>query len=180
VQVAQVGNFAAGADHAGDRQEAAAGADAGHVERGDFADAEAGSAGGPQHLQGGGDIGQQGGIVAIQFGVQHALGQGLERLGIEAGEPGQILAGRLGWPRVDGGGDSRRLHRARRRGAARTAPAGRHAVLAGGDFCGIGQVQCRQGLQRRVLGAADGAEEAQPVARLWPSASCSKRCARDG
>jgi hypothetical protein len=28
----------------------------------------------------------------------------------------------------------------------------------------VGQFQRRQGLQRRMLGAADGAEEAQPVA----------------
>jgi hypothetical protein len=47
VQVAQVGDLAAAAHHAGHRQEAAAGADAGHVERGYFGDAEARGAGGP-------------------------------------------------------------------------------------------------------------------------------------
>jgi hypothetical protein len=116
-------------------------------------------------LQGGGDIGQQGGIVAVEFGVQHALGQRLDALGVEGGQPRQVLARGFGRCRGDGGGD---LHEALAPG--RIARPGlrrqrRHAVLAGQrQLRGIGQRQRRQRLQGSMLGATQRAEEAQPVA----------------
>jgi hypothetical protein len=167
VQVAQVADLAAAAHHAGDGQEAAAGTDAGHVERGYFADAEARRAGGPQHLQGGGDIGQQGGIVAVELGVQHALGQRLDALGVEGRPVAPDPCARL---RVRRAATAAMIccrpvtpGRIARPGLRRQR---RHAVFARQrQLRRIGQRQRRQGLQRLVLGAGDGAEEAQPVAQ---------------
>ena len=165
MQVAQVAGLAAVAHDAGDRQKAAAGADAGDVEGGDIVAAEACGAGSPQHLQGGSDIGQQGGIFAIQFGVQHAVGQSLDALGIEAGQPRQIVAGSFGRGRGDGGNDLQQALAPERITLPGLRRQGRHAVFAGAGQLGrIGQSQHRQGLQGLVLGTGDGGEKTQPVA----------------
>ena len=125
---------------------------------------------GPQHLQRGADVGQQGGIVAVEFGVQHALGQRLDpaRRGRVAMRPRSARA-------ASGAAGERRRRccaatscQAGR--AARTARAARHAVFAGaGEGRGIGQRQRRQRAQRIVLGA--GARRGSAASRR----ACGRR-----
>jgi hypothetical protein len=98
--------------------------------------------------------------------MQHAFGERLDALRIEAGEPGQIGSCRLRRRSGHGRGDFHQHCHARRIARPGLRRQRRHAVFAGQpQLRRIGQCQRRQGLQRIVLGAGDGGEEAQPVAQ---------------
>ena len=98
--------------------------------------------------------------------MQHALGQGFDPLGIIGGKPRQIIARHV--RRVAGHGGSNQGKAVAPGGGTRPGLCrqGRHAVFARhAHFCSIGQIQRGHDLQGQVLRAADGAEEAQPVAQ---------------
>ena len=134
-------------------QESAARAYAGNIEcrhaRADFLGER-----GPQYLQGGGDIGQQGDILAVEFGVQDTIGERFDTLGWQFGQSGEVGLGSDRCNRNERGDDA----------VQRGVPGGiawpglrrerRHAVRACQCQCrGIGQRQGRQGLQRVLLRA---------------------------